>query len=47
MSGLGGTSLINANVFLEADKKTLSMEEWPREIRHHPDCLDQCELAVS
>lgn len=32
-NGLGGTSLINANVFLEADEKTLNMPIWPPELR--------------
>ncbi|KAF7332546.1 FAD/NAD(P)-binding domain-containing protein [Mycena kentingensis (nom. inval.)] len=31
-NGLGGTSLINANVFMEANKETLDMENWPVEI---------------
>ncbi|KAI9150826.1 hypothetical protein HJFPF1_10603 [Paramyrothecium foliicola] len=38
-NGLGGTSLINANVFLEADAATLAMDAWPPEIRNHPNCL--------
>jgi hypothetical protein len=41
--GLGGTSLINANVFLEADKETLAMGQWPEEIRKNPSCLDECK----
>ncbi|KAK4230360.1 cholesterol oxidase [Podospora fimiseda] len=40
-NGLGGTSLINANVFMEADKETLSLKAWPREIRENPECLDE------
>ncbi|KAI1376514.1 FAD/NAD(P)-binding domain-containing protein [Hypoxylon crocopeplum] len=40
-NGLGGTSLMNANVYLEADKDTLRLEAWPEEIRDHPDDLDQ------
>ncbi|KAK6209218.1 hypothetical protein LQW54_006538 [Pestalotiopsis sp. IQ-011] len=35
-NGLGGTSLINANVYLEADEQTLKQESWPREIRRDP-----------
>ncbi|CAG8595486.1 24497_t:CDS:10, partial [Gigaspora margarita] len=31
--GLGGTSLINANVALEADKRVWEMSAWPEEIR--------------
>ncbi|KAF7189115.1 Cholesterol oxidase [Pseudocercospora fuligena] len=38
-NGLGGTSLLNANVFLHADERTLSMSEWPPEIRSHKDSL--------
>lgn len=40
-NGLGGTSLINANVFLEADAGTLGMASWPREIRDDPGCLEE------
>ncbi|KID84137.1 cholesterol oxidase precursor [Metarhizium guizhouense ARSEF 977] len=40
-NGLGGTSLINANVFLEADDATLSMDTWPPEIRENPGCLKE------
>ncbi|KAI1444802.1 FAD/NAD(P)-binding domain-containing protein [Annulohypoxylon stygium] len=40
-NGLGGTSLMNANVFLEADKDTLKLEAWPKEIRDNPDCMDE------
>ncbi|KAI1414570.1 FAD/NAD(P)-binding domain-containing protein [Hypoxylon sp. FL1857] len=40
-NGLGGTSLMNANVYLEADKGTLQLEAWPEEIREKPDCLDE------
>lgn len=36
-NGLGGTSLINANVFMEADKDTLAMKAWPEEIREGLD----------
>jgi choline dehydrogenase-like flavoprotein len=32
-NGLGGTSLLNANVFLEADDGTLKLPAWPEEIR--------------
>ncbi|KAK0720521.1 hypothetical protein B0H67DRAFT_599992 [Lasiosphaeris hirsuta] len=32
-NGLGGTSLMNANVFMEVDKRTLAMKQWPPEIR--------------
>ncbi|KAL7961890.1 hypothetical protein V8C34DRAFT_243312 [Trichoderma compactum] len=40
-NGLGGTSLINANVFLEADKDVLKTGFWPPEIRKDPTCLDR------
>ncbi|KAG5981222.1 hypothetical protein E4U55_003181 [Claviceps digitariae] len=40
-NGLGGTSLINANVFLEADAATLSLDVWPPEIRENPKVLDE------
>lgn len=42
-TGLGGTSLINANVFMEADKKTLAMNAWPPQIRDNVDVLDECK----
>ena len=42
-AGLGGTSLINANVFLEADHNTLAMKVWPPQIRNDPACLDKCK----
>ncbi|KAG9252351.1 uncharacterized protein F5Z01DRAFT_638618 [Emericellopsis atlantica] len=32
-NGLGGTSLLNANVFLEAHPDVLDMEVWPKELR--------------
>ncbi|KAI1438703.1 glucose-methanol-choline oxidoreductase [Xylaria sp. CBS 124048] len=38
-NGLGGTSLINANVFLEANEDVLQLEQWPEEIRQNKDCL--------
>ncbi|KAI9780055.1 MAG: hypothetical protein M1839_007037 [Geoglossum umbratile] len=41
MLGLGGTSLLNANVFLRADEKALSMDQWPPEIRNDPACLEK------
>ena len=37
-NGLGGTSLLNANIFLEADNKTMAMDCWPEELRK-PDAL--------
>ncbi|KAJ7669030.1 hypothetical protein B0H17DRAFT_1247859 [Mycena rosella] len=39
-NGLGGTSLLNSNVFLRADKRTLQLNNWPEEIRNDPACLD-------
>lgn len=41
-NGLGGTSLMNANVFLEANHDALRMKAWPKEIREHPEELDKC-----
>ena len=41
--GLGGTSLINAGVFLRADKKILQEPAWPAEIRDNGESLTQCE----
>ncbi|KAI3396784.1 hypothetical protein diail_11684 [Diaporthe ilicicola] len=40
-NGLGGTSLMNANVFLEANHDALRMRAWPEEIRNNPECLDE------
>ncbi|KAL2163083.1 hypothetical protein VTH06DRAFT_6919 [Thermothelomyces fergusii] len=45
-NGLGGTSLINANVFMEADKETLAMKAWPPEIRENVDQLDKYYAKV-
>lgn len=45
--GLGGTSLINANVFLKANHDALRMKAWPKEIREHPECLDECKESYS
>lgn len=38
--GLGGTSLLNANVFMRADPQTLASKLWPNEIRDAG--LDKC-----
>jgi hypothetical protein len=43
-AGLGGTSLLNANVFIEADHRTLSQNVFPPEIRANPGDLDECTL---
>jgi len=43
--GLGGTSLLNANVFLEADSKTLAMCAWPEALRK-PGALDKCMFVT-
>ena len=32
-NGLGGTSLLNANIFLEADEGTMGMESWPKDLQ--------------
>ncbi|KAM0556073.1 hypothetical protein ACHAPJ_006061 [Fusarium lateritium] len=34
-NGLGGTSLVNANVFLEAADSVLNMDIWPAELKGH------------
>ncbi|KAL0568713.1 hypothetical protein V5O48_013266, partial [Marasmius crinis-equi] len=39
--GLGGTSLLNANVFLECDKRTLALSPWPPELKDDVDALDE------
>ncbi|WP_370031136.1 GMC family oxidoreductase N-terminal domain-containing protein [Qipengyuania mesophila] len=38
--GLGGTSLINANVSLELDKRLLDQAHWPAAFRDHPGEID-------
>jgi cholesterol oxidase len=38
--GLGGTSLINANVALQADPRVFQLPEWPAEFRNDPHLLD-------
>jgi hypothetical protein len=43
--GLGGTSLLNANIFIEADHRTLSQDIFPPEIRNNPSVLDECILT--
>ncbi|CAI4210261.1 unnamed protein product [Parascedosporium putredinis] len=40
-NGLGGTSLMNANVFLRTDEETLRSSHWPEEIRNDPAVLDK------
>ncbi|KAI1126383.1 glucose-methanol-choline oxidoreductase [Nemania abortiva] len=46
-NGLGGTSLINANVFLEADESVLKFEQWPKEIREKEGCLNEYYKKVA
>jgi hypothetical protein len=36
-NGLGGTSLLNANVFLEADPRVLKMKVWPHELKEEKE----------
>ena len=38
--GLGGTSLVNANVALQADPRVFRLPEWPAEFRNTPNILD-------
>ena len=45
--GLGGTSLLNANIFLPADKKTLSLDNWHTDIKNNPEILDKCKPFLS
>jgi cholesterol oxidase len=37
--GLGGTSLINANVALEPSDAIFASDRWPAPLRHHPEVL--------
>jgi cholesterol oxidase len=37
--GLGGTSLINANVALEPGEEIFADSRWPAPLRHHPEVL--------
>lgn len=46
-NGLGGTSLLNANVFLEADDKTMKMGCWPKELRKTDSLKEYYERAAS
>jgi len=49
-NGLGGTSLLNANVFLEADSKVLEMGVWPEELKGEDawkKCTPPSSLMVS
>lgn len=39
-NGLGGTSLLNANIFLPTDEKTMEMDCWPKELQKK-DALDE------
>ena len=40
-NGLGGTSLLNANIFLKMDPKTQKLDDWPAELQD-PTSLDKC-----
>lgn len=44
-NGLGGTSLVNANVFLEATPAVLDTEIWPKELKG-ADEWRKCELSI-
>ena len=44
-NGLGGTSLLNANVFLEADHKVLDLPIWPESLRGHEN-WKQCKSIL-
>jgi choline dehydrogenase-like flavoprotein len=44
-NGLGGTSLLNANVFLETHPDVLKMDIWPEELRGR-HAWEKCESRV-
>ncbi|KFY80605.1 hypothetical protein V499_00576 [Pseudogymnoascus sp. VKM F-103] len=44
-NGLGGTSLLNANVFLRTDDGTMGLHNWPPELRKPGALNDYYELA--
>lgn len=44
-NGLGGTSLLNANVFIEADAGTMGMADWPEELRRPQELRKYYDLA--
>ncbi|RAL60885.1 hypothetical protein DID88_010210 [Monilinia fructigena] len=46
-NGLGGTSLLNANIFLEADKDTLAMDCWPKELQEEDGLKQYYKRAAS
>jgi choline dehydrogenase-like flavoprotein len=45
-NGLGGTSLLNANIFLETDDRTMALENsWPKELRQKGALKEYYERA--
>jgi hypothetical protein len=44
--GMGGTSLINAGVFLKPEERLLKGKEWPKEIREDPEGLRKCKHSA-
>lgn len=46
-NGLGGTSLLNANIFLEADEGTMGMDSWPKDLRKPGALKPYYERAAS
>lgn len=44
-NGLGGTSLLNANVFLETDDQTMKMPCWPKELQKDDALKKYYDLA--
>ncbi|KIW32573.1 uncharacterized protein PV07_04103 [Cladophialophora immunda] len=45
-SGLGGTSLLNANVFLKADPGAMSLPDWPKNLRQEGALDEYYERAA-
>ncbi|KAL3427916.1 Cholesterol oxidase 2 [Phlyctema vagabunda] len=46
-NGLGGTSLLNANIFLETDADTMAMKAWPKELREEGELKEYYKRARS
>ncbi|TVY17726.1 Cholesterol oxidase [Lachnellula arida] len=46
-NGLGGTSLLNANVFLEANDSTMRLDSWPEELQGYDKLKKYYKRAAS